>query len=129
MGAGEVVGVCVSVTQSSGAVAAFDPARAVLLTRVPTADGADAESAGSAVTAWHTPRGIALARGQAMRYAYGVWSLGAGSSQATFLYWEQMRDSSESHSAAPESPAGRPLVPGGKHMRLDDVFGEVRADF
>ena len=129
MDAGEAVGVCVSAQPAAGAgsAAVFDPARAVLLTRVPTADGGEAESAGSAVTAWHTPRGVALTRGQAVRYAYGVWSLGANNGPATFLYWEQMRDSAEAPTAALAPPPGRPLVPGGKHMRLDDVFGEVRA--
>ena len=45
-----------------------------------------------------------------------------------FLYWEQMSDGrdGESEAGPGAAPVGRALVPSGKAMRLDDVFGEVR---
>ena len=59
----DVVGVCVAAEGS-----ALDPARAVLLQRR-VDEAVAADDAPAAVTFWHTPRGVALARGVAVRYA------------------------------------------------------------
>ena len=135
LGAGECVGVCFAAPGADGsAPAPFDPARAVLLVRrQPEQAGADVEggsgstgggggggepSTAAATTAaaaagessWVTSRALPLARGVLLRYTYGVFATDGGG----FLYWEKLTGTS------------RGLVPSGKSLRLDDVFGEVR---